>query len=1027
MRWIIERSMNFRLLISALALILLVLGLLQIRSMPVDAFPEFAPPYIDIQTEAPGLSAPEVEELVTFNLEELLNGTPWLQSIRSTSVPGLSALRLTFENGTDILRARQLVQERLSLAYALPNVAMSPVILQPLSAMSRVLIIGLSSTKISPLDLSVLANWNIRQALLSLPGVANVAIWGLKYKQLQVLADPQKLATNHVHLDQIISTTGNALWVSPLTFLNASTPGTGGWIDTPQQRLEVRHVLPISTPTDLAKVNVESSNLRLGDVTTIVNGHPPLIGDDVFDGGAGILIAVDKFPKANTLEVTKLVEDKLAELAPGLSGIKIDTHLFRPAVFVESVIANIGYAFIAGIVLLILTFFLFMRSWRLVLTSLLFILVTLSISILILNFHGATINLMILSGLVMALIIIIDEAVSYIASILIQSRKEADSLSDAIYICAERTRVPLFYATLIVLLVLVPIGSFTGINNAFFQPLAISYAIAIIVALIGIIIFAPALTLTFWHEKTIARREIRERKKYQRSLQWCYAHCAGGILTALTLLITILALIALTLFVVFKNPPLLPSLKEPEILVQWDGPPGTSLEEMVRISSRVARELRATPGIDSVAVNIGRAVLGDKIVSVNSAQILININLKANYAKTLRAIQQVVEAYPGIFHVIKTYLKDRTNQILIGSSSDIVIRIFGHDFDGLRVKAEEIRKKVAQIKGTADVEIDQQVEQPEIKIEVDLQKAQTFGLKPGDVRRVAATLVAGLEVGSLFEEQKIFPVVVWGAPTVRHSVNDLRNLLIDTPTDKWVRLYEVAKVTIAPSPYLIQHAMVSRTVDVNVNVKGRSADAVYQDIKQSLQTIQFPLEYRAALFGVYQSERSTLEQTLLLTLAVAIIILLLLQAIFESFALAFVIFLTLPFALLGSVIAALAIGMNSTLMLFGLLVVYGLTVRNSILLITAYQALVTENYFERVMQVTSEHFPSLIIAASAGILMLLPFILLSCQPGLEIMGPMAFVIVCGIITSLIYTLWIVPLLYCGFANRKVNDDINAGG
>src|SRR5256886_5497096 len=354
MRWIIEWSLKFRLLVVALAMGMIFVGITQLRTMPVDALPEFAPPYVEVQTEAPGLSASEVEELVTLNLEELLNGTPWLQSIRSTSVPGLSSITLIFQPGTDIIRARQLVSERLGLAYALPNVAQPPVILQPLSATSRVMMIGLSSKQVSPIDMSVLARWNIRPALLSVPGVANVSIWGMRDRQLQVLVDPQRLQARHVTLDQIVSTTGNALWVSPLTFLNASTPGSGGWIDGPQQRLEVRHVLPISSPNDLAQVNVEGTTLRLGDVSKVVEDHQPLIGDDILNNGSGLLFVIEKFPGANTLDVTRGVEAKLTELQPGLSGIQIDTGIFRPASFIELAIYNLTRALLIGFLLLAL-------------------------------------------------------------------------------------------------------------------------------------------------------------------------------------------------------------------------------------------------------------------------------------------------------------------------------------------------------------------------------------------------------------------------------------------------------------------------------------------------------------------------------------------------------------------------------------------------------------------------------------------------------------------------------------------------
>jgi len=334
MRWIVETSLSLRLLVVGIAAALMVFGVTQFRGMPVDVFPEFTPPYIEVQTEALGLSAAEVESLITLNLEELLSGTSWLKTIRSRSVPGLSALLLIFEPGTDIYRARQLVQERLTLAYTLPNVSKRPVMIQPLSATSRVMMIGLSSKDVSPIQMSVLARWTIRPRLMGVPGVANVAVWGQRERQLQVLIDPERLRAYGITQDQIIRTAGDALWVSPLSFLNASFPGTGGWIDTPNQRLGVQHILPISSPEELAKVPVVGRPVRLGEVATVVEGYPPLIGDALVGNGTGLLLVVEKFPGANTLEVTRGLHAGLDALRAGLPGVEIDPQVFRAATFI---------------------------------------------------------------------------------------------------------------------------------------------------------------------------------------------------------------------------------------------------------------------------------------------------------------------------------------------------------------------------------------------------------------------------------------------------------------------------------------------------------------------------------------------------------------------------------------------------------------------------------------------------------------------------------------------------------------------
>ncbi|TMA51002.1 MAG: efflux RND transporter permease subunit, partial [Deltaproteobacteria bacterium] len=480
MHWIVGWSLKFRLFVVALAVAMMFVGITQLRTMPVDALPEFAPPYVEVQTEALGLSAPEVEELVTLNLEELLNGTPWLQTMRSTSVPGLSSITLIFQPGTDIIRARQLVSERLSLAYALPNVAQPPVILPPLSATSRAMIVGLSSKQVSAIEMSVLARWTIRPALLSVPGVANVAIWGMRDRQLQVQVDPAKLRANHITLDQIVSTTGNALWVSPLTFLNASTPGSGGWIDGPQQRIEVRHVLPISSPKDLAQVNVEDTTLSLGDVAAVVEDHQPLIGDNILaNDSPGLLLVIEKFPGANPEDVTRGVEAKLAELQPGLSGIQIDTNIFRPANFIDMAMGNLTWSLLIGFLLLVLVLLAFFYHWRVALISLVVIPLSLVTAGLVLDLRGSTMNMMVLAGLLIAVAIVVADAIMDVENIvrrLRQHRLEGSDRSTASIIleASLEVRSAMIFATLMILLALLPIFLLGGVSGAFFQPPAIS-------------------------------------------------------------------------------------------------------------------------------------------------------------------------------------------------------------------------------------------------------------------------------------------------------------------------------------------------------------------------------------------------------------------------------------------------------------------------------------------------------------------------------------------------------------------------
>jgi CzcA family heavy metal efflux pump len=1033
MRWIVGWSLKFRLFVVALALAMIVVGIAQLRTMPVDALPEFAPPSVEVQTEALGLSASEVEELISLNLEELLNGTPWLQTIRSTSVPGLSSITLSFEPGTDIIRARQLISERLSLAYTLPNVARPPVILQPLSATSRVMMVGLSSKQVSSIKMSVLARWNIRPALLSVPGVANVAIWGMRDRQLQVQVDPAKLRAHGVSLDQIVATTGNALWVSPLSFLNASTPGSGGWIDSPQQRLEVRHVLPISSPADLAQVNIEGTSLKLGDVASVVEDHQPLIGDNVLSSGPGLLFVIEKFPGANTLEVTRGVEAKLAELQPGLSGIQIDSTLFRPASFIEMALDNLTRSLLIGFVLLVLVLFAFFYHWRVALISLIVIPLSIIAAVFVLFLRGETLNVMALAGFMVALGVIVDDAIIDVENIrrrLDQARREGSERSAANIIleAALETRSAMISATLILLLALLPLFLLDGVTGAFFLPLATSYGLALLASMLVALIVTPVLSVFLLSGMPLEHRQSPLlgwlQQRYTAGLEQVIRVLRPTILGLGALIAGLVALFGLLIVPMLgSGVPQLPAFKEQDIVVQWEGPPGTSYPEMSRITTLVSRELRALPGVRGVAAHIGRAVLGDQIVDVNSAQLSVSVAPGTDYDATVAAIRSVVAGYPGFFHTTQTYLKERTREVLTGSSSDIVVRIFGPDLGILRSKAEEVRQQLSQIAGTDDVRVERQIEQPQVQIKVDLARAQKYGLKPGDVRRAASTLVAGIEAGSLFEEQKVFEVVVWGAPQTRHSLNSIRDLLIDTPRGQLVRLGDVADVNIAPTPNLIQHETVSRRIDVSLNVHGRDPDAVVSDIKERLQEISFPLEYHAEVLGEYVERQAAQWRLIGFGLAAAIGAFLLLQAALGSWRLASLLFFTLPATLLGGVLAAFVSRENlSSVALVGLLAVLGIAIRNGILLISHYQHLEQQDGerfgLRLVLRGARERSGPILITALALGLALVPLVVFGDIPGQEIVHPMAVIILGGLVTSTVLNLFVIPPLYLRFGRAR---------
>src|SRR5919108_2339845 len=501
LRGIVGSSLKLRFLIVPVAAGMVLLGVTQLRHAPVDVLPEFTPPLVDIQTEALGLSAQEVEQLVTVPLEQdLLNGVAFLDQIRSQSLPGLSRIELIFQPGTDVRAARQLVQERLIQAPGgIPNVSKAPVMLQPLSSTSRVMMVGLSSRDVSLIDMSVLARWKIRPRLMGVPGVANVAIWGQRERQLQVQVDPQRLRRLGVTLDQVIQSTGNALWVSPLSFVEASTPGTAGFIDTPNQRLGIQHILPITTAKDLAQVRIEDTGartLRLGDVGRVVEDHQPLIGDALVNDGPSLMLVVEKFPGTNTREVTQGVEAALDELRPGLSGITIDTGLFRPVSFVEAATRNLRLALLLALLIVVVLLVAVLRDWRAALVSLAAVTLSLLAAVLVLHQRRASFNTMVLAGLVIALAVVVDDAMVDVDAIRRRLRERRDGpVAAAILGASLEVRGPLLWATLIVGVAAAPLLFFQGLTGSFARPLVLSYLLAVLASMVVALVVTPALSL----------------------------------------------------------------------------------------------------------------------------------------------------------------------------------------------------------------------------------------------------------------------------------------------------------------------------------------------------------------------------------------------------------------------------------------------------------------------------------------------------------------------------------------------------
>jgi CzcA family heavy metal efflux pump len=1030
MRWIISSSLRFRYLVVAAAVATMVLGITVLPRMHVDVFPEFAPPRVVIQTACVGLSTSDVEQLVTVPLEASLNGIQGLDDLRSKSVPQLSSIELLFKPGTDLLLARQLVQERLAqVSPSLPTWAAPPVMLAPVSATGRAIQVGMTSGSRSLIDMSMTAYWVIRARLLRVPGVANVAIWNERLHLMAVQAEPSAMRARGVSLNQVMQATSDAVDSGLLRFSTGAVIGTGGSIETPGQRIGIHNVLPVVTPADLAKVPISAKAgkaVRLGDVATIAQRYQPLIGDAVIDGKPGLLLVVEKLPWANSLQMTAGVEQALKDLQPGLPGITFDTKVFQQADFVKLAIANLTQALVLGFVLVVVILGLFLFEWRVALISLLTIPLSLVATMLVLYWRGATINTMTLAGLVIALGAVVDDAIIDVENItrrLRENRLTGGGRSTATVVlraCLE-VRSPIVYATLIIVAASIPVFLLTGLTGAFFRPLALSYTLAIVASMVVALTLTPALALLLLRGAPIERR----RSPLVQWLQKIYTAGLSRIIIRPVAAYLTFALVTITGVAVYPHlgQSLFPAFKERDFLIHWVSPPGTSTAEMERSTSKVSRELLAIPGVRSAGAHIGQAFLGEEVAGVNLGEIWISLSPGADYTATLDRIQSVTNGYPGLFREVQTYLDERIQEVLTGGKEPIIVRTYGDDLPALRAKSDQILALVKSVRGVSGAHRDISSDVPQVSVKVNLTRAEQYDLKPGDVRRDAATLVAGEEVGDIFRAGKAYDTVVWSPESVRHSFTDLENLPIDTPSGRPIRLGTVASVSLQPNPNAIERQGDSRYLDVGAAVSGRDLGAVVNDIRQKLAGVHLARGYHTELLGEYQERQAAQSRLLQSSIIAGVLILLLLQASFRRWRLAALTFLTLPMALVGGILAAwIGGGIVSLGALVGFFTVFGIAARNGILLVNHWQHLEDDEGMAfgpaLVLRGARERLSPILMTSLATGLALVPLIVLGERPGHEIEHPLAVVVVGGLVTSTLLNLFVLPSLYLRFGRSR---------
>jgi CzcA family heavy metal efflux pump len=1029
--------LRFRFIVLVIGVSIMYFGVGRLRELPVDVFPEFAPPRIEVQTICLGLSSAEVEAQVTVPLEDALNGVPGIDVMRSKSVGQLSSITMILKPGVDEFQARQMVTERLGVATpGLPIWASPPFMMPPLSATSRTMKIGISSADRSVMDLSMLAYWKIRQRLLAVPGVANIQIYGEQLKMVQVEVDPERLARLDVTLEEVQEAVSDALDVGLLRFSEGAFIGQGGFVETPTQRMALSFENVAVTPETLARSPVttrDGRRLLLREVADLVYGPQGMIGDAIINDGPGLMLIVEKFPWGNTLELTRGVEAAIEEMRPGLPGVEIDTAIFRPATYIEDSIANLSFALLLGAVLVVLMIAVFLYEWRTAVVCCVALPLSLLSAGLVLYWMGASVNTMMLAGLVIALGEVVDDAIVDVENIvrrLRQHRSRGSDRSTASIILEASTevRAPILGATLIVALAVMPVFFLHGLAGAFFRPLIQAYVLAILASLVVALTVTPALCLILQRNAPLATREpplaVWLGRVYARLLRPVtrsplYAYVIVGAVT-----------LAGAATWPLLGHSLLPDFRERDFLMHWVTHPSTSHPEMLRITTRASRELRAIPGVRNFGAHIGQAFQTDEVYGVHFGENWVSVDRNVDYDKTYAAIGEVVDGYPGLYRDLQTYLKERIREVLTGAGEAIVVRIYGPDLQVLRDKAEEVRQALSGVPGLVRLHKELMAEIPHVQVQMDMDKAREYGLKPGDLRRASARLMAGEEMGDIYVEGRTYDVQVWTPPRLRHNVEAYRQMLFDTPSGQRVRLGEVADVRILPTPDSIKREGGSRRIDVQANLGDRDLASVAADVEARLARVEWPLGYHAVLTGEIVELRAARTRLLLLSILSAVGIYFLLQVSLRSWRLATLSFLSLPSALVGGVLATYAaVGVISLGSLVGFLTVLGIAARNGILMIDHFQHLERHEGepfgMGLVLRGANERLRPIVMTAGTTALALVPLVVYGNLPGHEIEHPMAVVILGGLVTSTLLNLFVVPALYLRFGAGVVRREDSA--
>ncbi|WP_132255252.1 efflux RND transporter permease subunit [Methylobacterium segetis] len=1027
-------AVRFRGVVLALALAILGFGALSLGDAQYDVFPEFAPPSVVIQTEAPGLNPEQVEVLVTQPIEVSVNGLPGIEALRSSSIQGLSVITVTFGRGSDIYRVRQLVSERLAaLAGRLPQGVMPPAMTALTSSTSTVLLVGLTSERRSSLDLRTIADWTVRLRLLAVPGIAQVSVYGGGVRSLQVQVRPNDLIRFRIGINDVLAAARKATGVRG-----------AGFVDTANQRIALQTEGQSLTPEEVARtvlVNEGGASVVLGDVANVVAAPEPPISAALIDGKPGVLLMVGAQYGANTREVTARVEAALDDLAPALAreGVELRPDLFRPANFIAVANANVLQALALGGLLVIVVLFVFLYDWRTSVISGLAIPLSLMVAVLALAAFGESLNTMTLGGLAIAIGEVVDDAVIGVENVVRRLREnrrlggprpEGRVVLDAIL----EVRTAVAYATFAVLLVFLPVLALSGVAGRLFGPLSLAYILAVVASLGVALTVTPALAMLL----LTGRREADTREP--PTMRWsraAYAALLARINRHPRLVIAsglVLTLVGAGIAPFFGGT-FLPDLKEGHLILHMAAAPGTSLQESQRLGVQITGELRAIPGIRAVASQIGRAEAGQDTAGTHYSEIHIDLvsGLDGAGQKTVETrIRTLMAGFPGAAFSLKTFLTERIEETVSGFTAPVVVNVIGNDLDRIEAAAREVARELAEVRGASDIQQASPAGLPQINVSLRPNDLRHWGLDAIEVLEAVRTAYQGDIVGQSYEGNAVFNVIVILDAGVRARLTAVGDMPLRTPGGSYIRLSQVADIYETSGRYQVQHQGAQRVQAVTANVVGRDvASFVAAAQRKIAREVRLPQGVYVSFAGSAEAQARARRDLLTYSGLAGLGIVLLLAVITGSLRNLVLVLVNLPFAFVGGVFAVALTGSVLSLgSIVGFVTLFGISLRNTIMMISHYEHLVSVEGRawdgKTAIEGAADRLVPILMTSLVTGLGLLPLALGAGEPGREIEGPMAIVILGGLVTSTLLNLLILPTLALRYGRFRADEGRGLG-